>query len=48
MCPTLPVLAYANLNNPFRLHTDASDFSLGAILYHIHKDGMYAMILYAS
>ena len=35
-----PVLGYANLKEPFVLHTDASLTGLGACLYQIHGGDM--------
>ena len=31
LCPTLPVLTYANLTRPFKLHTDACRSSFGGL-----------------
>ena len=42
-----PVLGYANLEEPFVLHTDASLTGLGACLYQI-QDGDMRVIAYAS
>ena len=42
-----PVLAYVDFKKPVRLHTDASIFSLGAILYQ-EQDGVEKVISYAS
>ncbi len=42
-----PVLAFANYNEPFILHTDASGFGLGAILYQ-KQEGLERVIAYAS
>ena len=33
LCTTTPVLAYADFTRSFKLHTDASVLSLGAVLY---------------
>ena len=47
LCTTTPVLAYTDFTNPFKLHTDAAVFGLGAILYQIHE-GLEKVISYAS
>jgi len=44
---TAPVLAYPNFKLPFILSTDASQFSLGAILSQV-QDGLERPIFYAS
>ena len=33
LCSQTPVLAYANYQRPFKLHTDASESRFGAVLY---------------
>ena len=43
-----PVLAYANYKKPFKLHMDASENGLGAVLYQKQDDGMDPVIAYAS
>ena len=43
-----PVLAYAEFNKPFLLHTDASTSGLGAVLYQLKEDGHEHPIAYAS
>ena len=43
-----PILAYANYRKPFKLHTDASENGLGAILYQKQGDGMDHVIAYGS
>ena len=43
-----PILAYANHRKPFKLHTDASENGLGAVLYQKQDNGMDCMIAYAS
>ena len=48
MCSQTPILAYANYEKPFKLHTDASENGLGAILYQKQDDGMEHVIAYAS
>ena len=40
-CATTPVLAFADLKKPFLLETDASKYSLGAILQQVQEDGKY-------
>ena len=47
-CCTTPVLAYANYKKHFRLHTDASDLGLGAVLYQQDENGKNKVIAYAS
>ena len=47
-CTTVPNLAYVDFTHPFKLHTDACGSGLGAVLYQTHKDGMDAVIAYAS
>ena len=46
-CCTAPVLAYADYNKPFIVHTDASKDGLGAVLYQI-QDGEERAVAYAS
>ena len=43
-----PVLAVANPNKPYVLHTDASDFALGALLMQEDDNGDLHPIAYAS
>lgn len=42
-----PILAYANYQEPFKLHTDASTTGLGAVLYQT-QEGVDRVIAYAS
>ena len=48
MQPNLPILAYANYKKPFKLHIDASENALGAVLYQKQDDGTDHVIAYAS
>ena len=48
LCSQTPILAYANYKKPFKLHTDASERGLGAVLYQKQDDGTDCMIVYAS
>ena len=48
LCSQTPVLAYANYHKPFKLHTDASENGLGAILYQKQDDDTEHVIVYAS
>ena len=48
LCSQTPILAYANYKKPFKLHTDASENGLGAVLYQKQDDGMEHVIAYAS
>ena len=47
LCTTTPILAYADFEKPFKLHTDVSVLGLGAILYQV-QDGIEKVISYAS
>ena len=48
LCSQTPILAYANYTNSFKLHTDASENGLGAVLYQKQEDGTDCVIAYAS
>ena len=48
LCSQTPILAYANYKKPFKLHTDASESRLGAVLYQKQDDGTDCVIAYAS
>ena len=48
LCSHTPILAYANNKKPFKLHTDASENGLGAVLYQKQDDGTHHVIAYAS
>ena len=46
LCSQTPILAYANYKKPFKLHTDASENRLGAVLYQKQDDGTDHVIAY--
>ena len=48
LCSQTPILAYANYQKPFKLHTDASENGLGAVLYQKQDDDTERVIVYAS
>ena len=47
-CMTAPVLAFADLEKPFLLETDASGIGLGAVLLQEQEDGKLHPVAYAS
>ena len=48
LCSQSPFLAYANYRKSFKLHTDASENGLGAVLYQKQSDDTDCIIAYAS
>ena len=48
LCSQTPILAYVNYQKPFKLHTDASENGLGAVLYQKQDNDMECVIAYAS
>ena len=48
LCSQTPILAYANYQKHFKLHTDASENGLGAVLYQKQDDDTECVIAYAS
>ena len=48
ICSSTPILAYADYTKPFKLHTDASEKGLGAVLYQTQEDGSDRVIAFAS
>ena len=48
LCSQTPILAYVNYKKPFKWHTDASESSLGAVLYQKQDDDTEHVIAYAS
>ena len=47
-CMTAPVLAFADLEKPFLLETDASALGLGAVLQQVQADGKLHPVAYTS
>ena len=47
-CAMTPVLTYANCTKPFKVHTDASEIGLEAVLYQDQNEGPSRVIAYAS
>ena len=48
LCSQIPILGYANYKKPFKLHTDASENGMGAVLYQKQDDGTDHVIAYTS
>ena len=47
-CSKMPILTYVNYKKPFKIHTDASELGLDAVLYQDQDDGTMRVIAYAS
>ena len=47
-CSKTPILAYANYQKPFKIHTDASELGLGAVSYQDQDNGTMKVIAYMS
>ena len=48
LCSSSPILAYANYNKPFKLHTNVCGLGLGAVLYQTDDNGVDGVITYSS
>ena len=48
LCTEAPILTYADYTKSFKVHTDASEEALSAILYQTQEDGTAIVIAYAS
>ena len=48
LCSSTPILAYTDYSKPFKLHTDACNLGLGAVLYQADEGGLDRVIVYAS
>ena len=48
LCTEAHILTYADYTKPFKVHTNASEEGLGAILYQTQEDGTDQVIAYIS
>ena len=48
LCTEAPILAFTDYTKPFKVHTDASEDGLSAILYQTQDDGTDRVIAYTS
>ena len=48
ICSNTPVLACADYQKPFKVHTDASESGLGAVLHKDQEDRTTRVVAYAS
>ena len=48
ICSNTPILAYADYQRPFKVHTDASESGLGAVLYQDQEDGTTRVVAYTN
>ena len=48
LCSQTPIVAYANYQKPFKLHTNASENGLGAVLYQKQDNDTEHVNAYAS
>ena len=48
ICSNTPILAYADYQRLFKVHTDASESGLGAVLYQDPEDGTTRVVAYGS
>ena len=48
LCTEAPILTYADYTKPFKVHTNALEEGLGAILYQTQEDETDKVIAYSS
>ena len=48
LCSDMPALPSVDYSKPFKLHTNASEVGLRAVLYQAQHNGMERVIAYAS